>query len=598
MLGTSAEKIQYRTLSDFHSPADYLEYMFGGVQGVTYRATIDPNYRQEYYRASGLIKAHYEGVNNVYAAMNTFYRTNSLRPQEGRDVAHIKRLNALYVDIDCYKAGLTKGEVLLSLTDEYIGSKIPTPTFIIDSGRGIYLIWKLRNEDKKALPRWTAAQQYLTDALAELGADQACTDAARILRVPFSRNPKSKSDVSIVAFNDLTYSIYEISKEFDIKAKTFRKFTSDPDKQTYPYNHATERQRKYVRDIADRLGLPEEDYPNFENYQETAQWIRLHKDEARPQSYRKGYCYDKDGIYSLPEYKSIRGVLGSYCADIRKLFSLRKGADCKREIALFLYRYFLREMKYDSEEALKETLAFNADLDCPFDESYVATVTASAERRIEKGIPYAYKKSTIISVLGITKEELAELPFLSSKDKSQKEQKKEKNRKAYESRLSAEGKVAKKDSILIRRATILAMQEQGKTAAQIQDALHISRATYCRDIAALSIASVLEAAKAVVSAQAEKVADVTNKAAEAVSHVIRSAKKTGLAAAVRAALLKAKEAAQNGLSHFFSPSIYRKYAVGVPHSPDRYRGSSKLRLWLSKKRMGDKSAGDGEDDAD
>ena len=596
MLGTSAEKIQYRTLCDFHSPADYLDYMFGGVQGVAYRAIINPKYYQSYYRTSGLSKASYAGVDNCYVAMNTFYRTSDMDYQKGRDVDHIKRLNALYVDIDCYKLGLTKGEVLIRLTDDYIGSKIPVPTFIIDSGRGIYLIWKLRNEDKRALPRWTAVEQYLTDTLEGMGADQACTDASRVLRVPYSWNPKSKSAVSILAFNDLTYSIYEISKEYGIKTAANRNGETKTSRKKYPYNHATEKQRKYVRDLATRLGLSEEEYPDFTNFHDTDNWIKLHRAIERPQKTGKGYCYDKGNTYSLSEFKALRGVLGSYCADIRKLFSMRKGANCKREIGLFLYRYFLREMKYDSNTALKETLAFNAFLDCPFDEDYVITVTASADRRIAKGIPYAYKKSTIIKILDITKEEMAELPYLSSKTKSQKERRRESNRRAYESRLAAEGKVAKKDAILERRVSILAMQEQGKTAAEIMESLHISRATYNRDIAALSVESVLNAARAILTAQVENLADTTKKAAEAVSEAVKSVTEAAVTALAQTAVSMVKNKrnnAQNSLSHFFSRSIYRVYAVGVPHSPVRFRGLSKFRRWLAQVRAGRTSDDDG-----
>lgn len=598
MLGT-AQNTVYQTLQDFRSPADYMEYMFGDIQGVMYRATIAPRYYQNYYRASGLIKADYTGVENCYVTMNSFYRTSGLDEQYGRDVLHLKRLNALYVDIDCYKLGLTKSEVLKRLSAEYIGIQVPTPTFIIDSGRGIYLIWKLRNEDKKALPRWTAVEQYLTDTLEELGADQACTDASRILRVPFSKNPKSNSFVDILEFNDVTYSIYEIAKEYDIVATATKKFKqkSTNGRTKYPFNHATERQRKYVRDIAKRLELPEEAYPDFTNYHETDNWIKLHKDSITTLGEDKSYSYNNGNCRSMSKFKPIKGVLGSYCAEIRKLFSMRKGADCKRELALFLYRYFLRGMGYDSESALKETLAFNADLNCSFDKTYVATVTASADRRIETGIPYAYKKSTIINILQITKEELKELPFLAAGVKNKKESRKESNRRAYDRRLSSQGKVAKKDALLTRRASILAMQEQGKTATEIQEALHISRATYHRDIAALAVESILESARAILAKQTEKVANIAKKAAETVSNAVTSVKKTRFFAATRAAYSKLKNIIKSGVSHFFSPLFIREYSEAVPHSHFLHKPVIITKKWVSHRRTGDRTSKDDDSDS-
>lgn len=591
MLGTSALNLKYQAIEDFCSPSDYLEYMFGGVQGIMYRATINPAYRQSFFRASGLINGRYAGIENCYVSMNAFYRTKDLADdQAGRDVLHLKRLNAFYVDIDYYKLGLSKNEVLMELKDDYIGAMIPEPTFIIDSGRGLYLIWKLRNEDKKALPRWSAVQQYLTDTLANFGADQACTDAARILRVPYSYNTKSKSDVKILEFNDLTYSIYDIAKEYDIKSNAVSKFRSNKIKENkYPYGHATEKQRKYVKDIADRLGLKEEDYPNFTSFEETDEWIKLHRTVDTAHGENKGYCYKKGNTYSLSEYKAMRGVLGHYCAEIRKLFTMRKGADCKRELGLFLYRYFLREMKYDSDRALKETLAFNASLDCPFEDAYVQKVTASADRRIEKGIPYAYKKSTIIKLLEITKEELQNLPFFAAGVKSREERKKEANRRAYASRLSAEGKAAKKDAVLSRRASILVMQEQGKSGVEIQKELGISKATYHRDLAALATASVLEAAKAVIAAQTEKIKNTADKAAGAVSNVIKGVKKISGSGVVRSALSAMRKKAKSCKSHFFSLPFIEMNPVGVLHGADPLPVSVKLLKWLIRLRGGDRS---------
>lgn len=572
MLGTSAGRIDFRTFADFGCAADYLSYMFGGVQGVAYRATIDPTYHHSYYRAGGLISADFDGVDNCYVSMNTFYRTAGLKRQAGRSVDLLKRLNAFYVDIDCYKVGLSKNEVLLRLEDEFFGSQIPEPTFIIDSGRGIYLVWKLRNEDKKALPRWTAVQNYLVDTLAELGADQACKDAARILRVPGSRNAKSGTTVSILEFCDLTYSIYDIAREYGIKGKS-KKRSSCRGKQ--PYGHATEKQRKYVLDIAEKKDIQSADLPNFENFQETAAWIGKHKAQSGPQ---KGYCWDKGNIYDLSEYKAVRGVMGSYCAEIRQLLTMRKGADCKREIALFLYRYFLREMKYDSSQALKETLSFNADLDCPFDEAYVEKVTASADRRVEKGIPYAYKKSTIIKLLEITKEELEKLPFFAAGVKERAERKKEANRRAYESRLAAEGKVAKKDAVVERRAAILVMLQQGKDAAEIQQTLNIGKSTYYRDLACLDDPIVKAKAEAMLKHGEQKKTD---------ERATEGAKKRIFSGAVRAVRIF-----QKNVFPKIQPSIYREYSVAVPHSSGCPVSLDKSRRWLVLVHSGSRDSGE------
>ena len=289
--------------------------------------------------------------------------------------------------------------------------------------------------------------------------------------------------------------------------------------------------------------------PDFTNYHETDNWIKLHKDLC-PATEDKDYCYKNGNIYSIGEFVSFRQVLKSYCEEIRKVLCSRTGADCKRELALFLYRYFLREMKYTSEEALNLTLDFNAHLSCPFDESYVITVTASADKRIESGLPYRYKKETIIKLLEITEEELKDLPFLSTAVKSKKERKAEANRRAYEKRLEAENKQNKEAVILERRAVIFAMRESGATAKEIQEQLHISRATYHRDIVALATESVLTAVKAILDKVSNNIKEATEKAVETAEKGVEA-----VSDSMDCFKEKAVNIVKSAMSHFFSLPI-------------------------------------------
>lgn len=132
-------------------------------------------------------------------------------------------------------------------------------------------------------------------------------------------------------------------------------------------------------------------------------------------------------------------ILQGYCNDMETLFSMRRGADCKREIALFLYRLFIYDITGDKDLALERTLAFNADLSCPFSESYVIRATRSAETKINKGDTYHYKRETIIEVLEITNEEMKHLTYLVN-DMERRDRKQKNNRRSYLDRLAAAGK--------------------------------------------------------------------------------------------------------------------------------------------------------------
>ena len=43
----------------------------------------------------------------------------------------------------------------------YFNQSIPIPNYVIDSGRGMYLIWLINKVPSQALALWKAIQEYL-----------------------------------------------------------------------------------------------------------------------------------------------------------------------------------------------------------------------------------------------------------------------------------------------------------------------------------------------------------------------------------------------------------------------------------------------------
>ena len=96
---------------------------------------------------------------------------------------------------------------------------------IIDSGRGLYLIWKIETVPSQALPLWKAIEEYLYKVLKTFGADRQALDPTRVLRVVGSVNSKSKSEVKVLDEYNYIYTLREIQSEFlpdleERKAKT------------------------------------------------------------------------------------------------------------------------------------------------------------------------------------------------------------------------------------------------------------------------------------------------------------------------------------------------------------------------------------------
>ena len=207
---------------------EYIEKVHGNSKGWITRSCIDENgYSQWHYKYAELKETDLAGE-NVYITLNTFYKPC-------RRLECIKELNCVYIDLDYYKTKYTREQIIMNLEENYFNKIIPATNYILDSGRGLALIWLINKVPSKALPLWKAVQEYLYNQLKEFGADRQALDATRILRVPGSINSKSKTVVSIIDEYDYIYDLREIQKEFLPELKLKEKKKGRPKKINYIY---------------------------------------------------------------------------------------------------------------------------------------------------------------------------------------------------------------------------------------------------------------------------------------------------------------------------------------------------------------------------
>ena len=185
---------------------NYLDILHSDSKGWITKAEINCGYKQWHYRYNELLEQDFN-QENVYISINTFYSTF-------RRLEYIKELKAQFIDLDIYKTGFTKEQIIMHLEADYFNKSIPRPNLIIDSGRGLYLIWLLNSVPSKALPLWKAIEEYLYSVLKPFGADRQALDPTRILRVPGSINSKSKTTVKVIEQYDYIYDLREIQNEY------------------------------------------------------------------------------------------------------------------------------------------------------------------------------------------------------------------------------------------------------------------------------------------------------------------------------------------------------------------------------------------------
>lgn len=187
---------------------EYIDTVHGDSKGWITKAEINKlkDFSQWHYRVEDLLKQDFD-KEDVYISMSTFYKPM-------RRIETIKELTNNFIDLDTYKTGFTKTQILMNLEENYFNKLIPRPSLIIDSGRGLALIWNIEKVPHMALPLWKAVQEYLYSQLKEFGADRKALDVTRILRVPGSINSKSGTRVTILEKYEYKYTLREIQSEF------------------------------------------------------------------------------------------------------------------------------------------------------------------------------------------------------------------------------------------------------------------------------------------------------------------------------------------------------------------------------------------------
>lgn len=195
-------------VDDIDESIEYIDTIHGESQGWITKAEINKNkeFSQWHYLVGDLLKQDFD-KENIYISMSTFYKPM-------RRIETIKEIGSLFIDLDTYNTKFTKTQILMNLEENYFNRSIPIPNLIIDSGRGLTLVWSIEKVPHKALPLWKAVQEYLYSQLKEFGADRKALDVTRILRVPGSINSKSGTRVTILEKYEYKYTLREIQSEF------------------------------------------------------------------------------------------------------------------------------------------------------------------------------------------------------------------------------------------------------------------------------------------------------------------------------------------------------------------------------------------------
>ncbi|EOU1715578.1 DNA-binding response regulator [Clostridium perfringens] len=395
---------------------NYIDNIHSRSKGWITRSVIDKKgYSQWHYKYAEL-KDLDMSDENIYITLNTFYKPC-------RRLENIKELNTLFIDLDYYKTGKTKDQVLMDLEKNYFNQSIPIPNYVIDSGRGMYLIWIINVVPSKALPLWKAVQEYLYNQLKYFGADRQALDATRILRVPGSINSKSKTVVNILDEYEYIYDLREIQNGFLPELKPYEKKKGRPSKINYIYR---ERSLYYGR-IQDIIKLCELREYDLKGHRELILFL-----------YRYYLCsFTEDIEKALSDVLELNSMFRQALSEREVIRATRSAERC--------YLDKNKQYKYKNE-TLIELLEITEE-----EQKYMIIIISKEEYKRRKRI------------------------------RNKNSYDGEKAKKIYQEKLKSQGKLNEKEKISQRREKIKDLLDEGLKQKDICLLLNISKPTYVRD---------------------------------------------------------------------------------------------------------------------
>lgn len=191
---------------------EYLRLLHpSGVHGSATLMRLDDEARcARTYRPDALPVAAADWLDvSAFVTLHRFHGTRA----SGRLAA----LNVVALDLD-YRTmpqwrGARPEQVAQAVRTAVRDHGLPLPSVIMDTGRGLAVLWLIHELPAAAEPRWRPAQRCLIDLFLGFGADRSCGDAARIFRLPETVNRKNGRPVTVL---DGTLQRYDFDSLADV----------------------------------------------------------------------------------------------------------------------------------------------------------------------------------------------------------------------------------------------------------------------------------------------------------------------------------------------------------------------------------------------
>lgn len=268
---------------------------------------------------------------------DSYFSINSFRRNK-KQTCRCWHLNAFVLDFDYYTIKKYEKLSAKEMYERHIKEKLPCqPTAIVDSGRGLYVLYCFKHAPKGLIKTYTAIYKSFYQKFKHLGMDEKAMNVTQIIRLPGTLNTKCWRYVEVLELNDTSYCL----KDFF---------------HLMPYSH-----EKVIKFKKDKM--------KFTNKRAKAQF----KDQFQFDNVMK-IIHDFEKLIELRNQKGIK--------------------DGYREMLIYLARKRLRHANCSLDQEIEITKKLNEKFYLPLSEKEFLNSSPCGQTRCEK-------ISTIISKLNI-----------------------------------------------------------------------------------------------------------------------------------------------------------------------------------------------------
>ena len=407
--------------------SEFLEKIHLGYDNKSYASLLgtwlnpvkDEEVMSDQYKLVKQFIEHSQGIADCQME-DIYFSINSFRHSK-RATNETWHLNAFVIDYDFYKDKRYKKLSAEEMYEKHIKETLKfEPTFVVDSGRGLYVIYTFHHCSRVRIDLYKQIYKYLIKDQIKFGADQKVSLVTQVIRLPGTINSKSGTLVKVIKSNSTEYQMTDFAT-------------------ILPYT------RQETIDFKETL-------------KELKQKQRVKAEKRKRRSVRK-----VDYFHNV--YQDLKTLIR-----IRNTDGVREGY---REYVLFLCQYMARYYGYNVKESINYAHKLNNLFLQPMTDKEVEVQCKPS--KILSGIMGINK---IIERLDITEDEQQQLITLVSEAKRYQKQKAKKSKRS--NRFA--GLTEKQFELHLRRDSIVKLRGQGYSNSEIAVKLKISKQLLSKDM--------------------------------------------------------------------------------------------------------------------